>query len=107
MTNARALGHTAVQVRRQQSGSSFVQYKLKQSDDGVELVEIIGAVRRTLPSLSHKWVRNDAGKLLQLEIDESKRRLWDDLATVLLQGISYRHIETVLYERFGHVDERT
>lgn len=56
---------------------------------------------------SHKWVRNDAGKLVSLELDESKRRLWDDLASVFLEGVSYKHIERELFERFGHVDERT
>lgn len=59
------------------------------------------------PPYSHKWVRNDAGKLVRLELDERKRRLWDDLATVFLEGISYAHIERVLYERYGHIDERT
>lgn len=59
------------------------------------------------PPYSHKWVRDEAGNQRGLKLDESKRRLWDDLATVFLEGVSYRHIEAVLYERFGHVDERT
>ncbi len=56
---------------------------------------------------SHKWVRNEAGKLVRLELDESKRRLWDDLATVFLDGVGYNQLEKVLYEKYGHVDERT
>ena len=59
------------------------------------------------PPISHKWVRNEVGKVVRLEMDESKRRLWDDLATVFLEGVSYRHIERELYERYGHIDERT
>ncbi|MBI1258040.1 MAG: hypothetical protein GC204_11265 [Chloroflexi bacterium] len=59
------------------------------------------------PPISHKWVRNEAGKLLRLELDESKRRLWNDLETVFLEGVGYTNIEKTLYERFGHTDERT
>jgi hypothetical protein len=59
------------------------------------------------PPYSHKWVRDDAGRQLALALDESNRRLWDDLALVFLEGVSYAHIERILYERYGHVDART
>ena len=52
-------------------------------------------------------VRNEYGKMLRLEVDESQRRLYDDLATVLCEGIGWDFIEKELYQRYGHVDPRT
>ncbi len=55
--------------------------------------------------ISHSVVRDpNTGKALRLEVDESKRRLWDDLAILILEGVSWDSIEIELYERFGHVN---
>ncbi|MBZ0302018.1 MAG: recombinase family protein [Anaerolineae bacterium] len=56
--------------------------------------------------MSHKLIRDERGKPVRLVVDESKRRLWDDLVTVLLEGIGWRDIEKELYKRFGHANER-
>jgi hypothetical protein len=52
-------------------------------------------------------VRNEYGKLLRLEVDESQRRLFDNLITVLCEGVGWDFIERELYKRYGHVDSRT
>lgn len=51
---------------------------------------------------SHSAVRNEYGKLLSIVVDESKRRLFDDVKTLLLEGVGWKFLETVLYERYGH-----
>jgi DNA invertase Pin-like site-specific DNA recombinase len=72
-----------------------------------------GVARRGLPIgpsplMSHTIIRDPKnGRALRLEVDESKRRLWDDLATLLLEGTPWQNIEIELYERFGHVNSET
>lgn len=58
-------------------------------------------------SFAHKVVRNDFGKALNMVLDESRRQLFEDVATLVLEGVSWVHIEKQLYERFGHIDPRT
>ena len=54
--------------------------------------------------ISHKLVRDPVnGRALRLEVDESKRRLWDDLALLILEGVAWVQIDWELYNRFGHV----
>lgn len=55
--------------------------------------------------LSHKLIRDENGKAQRLEVNEDKRRLWDDLAELILEGVAWRKIENELYNRFGHADE--
>lgn len=68
--------------------------------------------RRGLPitsriPMSHRVIRDQkTGKAVQMVVDESKRRLWDDLAELILEGIGWDRIETELYKRFGHADEK-
>lgn len=54
---------------------------------------------------SHTLVRDaNTGKAIDLIVDESKRRLWDDAAHLLVdEGIGWMELEGQLYERFGHV----
>lgn len=54
---------------------------------------------------SHVTVRDAGGKALRTEVNERLRRLWDDAATLILEGVSWPQIEAQLYERFGHVDD--
>jgi DNA invertase Pin-like site-specific DNA recombinase len=68
--------------------------------------------QRGLPTarviFSHKLIRNEqTGKAEKLIVDESKRRLWEDVASLLLRGITWAQLEKVLYAEFGHVDPRT
>jgi DNA invertase Pin-like site-specific DNA recombinase len=68
-------------------------------------------VARGLPAnhipLSHMAVRDKSGKILRIEVDESKRRLFDDLAALLLEGVGWGDIERELYGRFGHINPAT
>ena len=60
----------------------------------------------SLIPISHILVRDQTtGKALRLEVDESKRRLWDDLATLVLEGVAWDSIEFKLFERYGHVND--
>lgn len=52
---------------------------------------------------SHKLIRNDLGKGERLEVDETYRALWNDVATLLLEGVSWNTLGRELYARFGHV----
>lgn len=67
-----------------------------------------GRTKRGLPTnqmlpFSHLLQRDpQTGKAQHIILDESKRRLFDDFATLLLEGLSWRFIERDLYERFGH-----
>jgi DNA invertase Pin-like site-specific DNA recombinase len=57
--------------------------------------------------ISHKVLRDpQSGKALRLEVDENKRRLWDDLALVILEGVGWDSIELALYNRYGHVNAK-
>lgn len=37
-------------------------------------------------------------------MDESKRRLWDDLAVLILEGVAWERLDLELFNRFGHVN---
>ncbi len=57
--------------------------------------------------MSHVVVRDQTtGKALCLEVNEDKRRLWTDLAELILEGVSWYSIEEQLYERYGHVNDK-
>lgn len=52
---------------------------------------------------SHKAIRNEYGKILEFVVDESKRRLFDDVKRVLVNDrVSWKQFETVLFEKYGH-----
>lgn len=66
--------------------------------------------RRGLPvnskvATSHLLVRDAlSGKAIKIVVDESKRRMWLDLAELLLQGVAWRQIERDMFDRFGHAN---
>jgi hypothetical protein len=47
------------------------------------------------------------GEEIGIEIDRSKQTLWNDLATLILAGVSWNKIEAELFTRFGHVHPAT
>lgn len=60
------------------------------------------------PPFSHIILRDpNNGKRIGIEVDESKRRLFDDVATLVIEGHGWDGFEKELYRRFGHVDPRT
>lgn len=53
---------------------------------------------------SHKLIYDEKHKVIGIELDNSKRRLFDDLAHLIVEErMPFNGIEKVLYERFGHV----
>ncbi len=74
-------------------------------------VAMTGRAQRGLPvssriPMSHKLIRDQVtGKALRLEVNEDLRRLWDDLAVLILEGIAWDKIEFELFNRYGHVDK--
>jgi DNA invertase Pin-like site-specific DNA recombinase len=53
---------------------------------------------------SHVVVRNEKGRAVARMVDESKRRFFDDLAELLLAGVSWQQLGIRLHER-GHVSD--
>lgn len=57
--------------------------------------------------MSHVVVRDQTtGKAMCLEVNEDKRRLWTDLAELILEGVAWYNIEDELYDRYGHVNDK-
>lgn len=56
------------------------------------------------PVFSHRTVYDDNGRELRVEVDRSKQRLWDDLATLIIEGVAWDNIELELFRRYGHAD---
>lgn len=53
---------------------------------------------------SHILIRDEKFRPLRLEVNESKRRLFDDLAYLVVEERTpFNAIEMILYKRFGHV----
>lgn len=56
--------------------------------------------------MSHKVIRDqNTGKATFLQVNEAKRRLWDDLAELILEGIAWYSIEDELFDRYGHIKD--
>lgn len=55
--------------------------------------------------ISHKVIRDDLGNALELVVNEDRRRMFDDLAEILLTGISWGEIPNLLFER-GHATKK-
>lgn len=60
------------------------------------------------PPFSHLLIRDSkTGRPARLVIDESRRRFFDDLFTLMLEGVAYDNLEVELYARYGHADPQT
>lgn len=56
-------------------------------------------------AMSHKRVRDpETGKDIAIVLNEQLTRLWQDLAEVILSGMTWQFMGSTLYERYGHVD---
>lgn len=60
----------------------------------------------SVPPISHRVIRDPInGKGLRLEVDESRRRMFDDIAELLIAGVSWEKLGTELAAR-GHLSPR-
>lgn len=72
-------------------------------------VAITDRARRGLPitsrvPMSHKVIRDqNTGRAICLQVNEDKRRLWNDLAELILEGVPWFDLEDELFDRYGHV----
>ncbi|HEX3052216.1 MAG TPA: recombinase family protein [Aggregatilineaceae bacterium] len=53
---------------------------------------------------SHLLIRDSNGNAQKVIVDPAKRRLLDDLADVVIEGVSWPKVGKELYTRFGHVN---
>jgi DNA invertase Pin-like site-specific DNA recombinase len=51
---------------------------------------------------SHRLEYNSEGEVVRIALNPATARLWDDVATLLLEGVGWRLLGRELYERFGH-----
>lgn len=63
----------------------------------------IGIPNSSKLPMTHMRVRNDRGKTIGIAINPAMRRFLDDLATLLLEGVSWTQMGNELKNRFGHV----
>ncbi len=57
--------------------------------------------------ISHKVVRDsDTSKAVCLQVNEEMRRLWNDLAELVLEGVSWAYMELELFKWYGHVNDK-
>lgn len=62
-----------------------------------------GLIAHSAVPSTHIVIRDPInGKAVKMVVDESRRRFWNDTATLILEGIGWHHIERALFERFGH-----
>jgi hypothetical protein len=56
--------------------------------------------------LSHRLIHDPkTGKAVRIELDPDTRRLWEDVATLLLEGVAWRIMGQILYKRYGHATD--
>jgi hypothetical protein len=65
-----------------------------------------GLINGSSPPLSHVVIRDlNNGRAIRVEVNEERRRMWDDLAELLLQGIAWEFLGEELFKR-GHSNKR-
>lgn len=60
-----------------------------------------------MPPMSHILVRDHRGKASHLEVNESVRRIFEDAAHLLLEGIAWKKLEFELNQRYFHLNPGT
>ncbi|MEP7287056.1 MAG: recombinase zinc beta ribbon domain-containing protein [Chloroflexota bacterium] len=61
-----------------------------------------GLIAQGKPVMSHTLIRDSRGKPDHLELDKTLLPMWQDVAILLLDGISWNDIEGELTKRFGY-----
>lgn len=80
-----------------------VKWLVSATRDGLKKRAERGLTTTHVP-FSHLLIRDERLKPIRVEVDESKRRLFDDLHRLIVdERMPFNGIEKILYERFGHV----
>lgn len=83
---------------------SEVKWFVRATKDGLSKRAERGLTTTRVP-FSHIVLRDANGKPTGVVVDESKRRLFDDLFELMVnERTPFNLLERILYERFGHVD---
>lgn len=83
--------------------SSEIDELLKKRADAIVAQAKRGIPVSTRVPFSHRIVRNpDNGRAIRVDVREELRPLFNDLATLLLEGVSYNNLAAQLFLRFGH-----
>ena len=87
------------------SASSYIRHMKQRSASGKDKLAERGLPSQRDVLFSHRVIRDVYGRALRVELDESRRRLWVDVAALLLENISWSKIEVELFNRFGHAGD--
>ncbi len=80
-----------------------VKWLVKATREGLKQRVARGLTTTKIP-FSHKLVRDERLKPIKVVVDETKRRLFNDIFTLIVdERHPFEGIEKTLYERFGHV----
>jgi len=91
---------------RGMQAASDIDKLVKFRDEGMNKRASMGLPIASKIPISHISRRDPVnGCALPLEVNEEKRRLWDDLALLILEGVAWELMEMELYQRFGHVHD--
>lgn len=91
---------------RGMQAASDVDKLVKYHDEGMKKRAAQGLPTSSRTPISHKLIRNAVtGKAERLIVNEEKRALWDDLYTLILEGVSWEDMEEQLLA-LGHVNHK-
>jgi hypothetical protein len=85
------------------SASSYIKHMKQRSASGKDKLAERGLPSQRDVLFSHRVVRDTYGRAQRVELDESKARLWADVAALLLENVPWNKMEVELFNRFGHV----
>lgn len=85
------------------ASSSEIDNLVKRAKISFDAMAKRGIPANAMVAESHRIVRDPrSGKVIGVELDESRIQEWMDLATVVLEGTPYHLISLQMYERFGY-----
>lgn len=79
--------------------------RVKKREMGIHARARRGILFSAKEPLSHRVVRDKLGRGVGTVVNEDKRRLFADLAALILERVPWREMEHELFNRFGHVDD--
>lgn len=86
------------------SSSSEVKNLVNRHEMGMRQRLGTGKMMSPDEPMTHRRVRDPrTGKEVGVIVNEARRRLFDDIATLILEGVGWHDMGTELYQRFGHV----